>query len=75
MPPSVKAAMSSPGESGGVRKSGAVPISLAWIRDELALAKLLFSTAIMIRPGPTNWAKLTPSTARRPPIATTNTIM
>ena len=49
---------------------------LAWIRDDEALAKALFSTAIMIRPGATKRAKLTPSTAgRAPPTATTKIIM
>lgn len=74
--PAPKPIASSSGLSGGVRKSVAVPMILAWISEDEALAKALFSMAIMIRPGATNSEKLTPCTVGRAPcIATTNTIM
>jgi hypothetical protein len=58
--PKAKAAVSSAGESGGVRKSDAMPMILAWIRDEEVFAKALLSIAIMIRPGATKTLNGTP---------------
>ena len=60
-----------------MRKSGAVPMILAWISDDEALAKALFRIDIMIRPGATNCAKSTACgpAGRAPLVATTNTSM
>ena len=44
---------------------------LAWIRLEEALAKALFSMAIMIRPGATNSAKGVPCSGGRAPCSAT----
>ena len=63
--PSVKPSVSSSGLSGGVRKSVAVPMILAWIRLDEALAKALFNMAIMIRPGATNRANGVPCSGGR----------
>ena len=73
--PRVKPSVSSSGLSGGVRKSVAVPMILAWIRLEDELAKALLRMAIMIRPGATNSAKGVPCSGRAPCSATTNTSM
>ena len=74
--PAVKPTASSAGDSGGVRKSTAVPISLACTSEEDELAKALFRRLIMISPGPTKAPYDTPSTGRRAvPIATTKIIM
>ena len=74
--PNENPAQSSNADSGGVRKSGAVPMILAWIREEEELAKELFRIDIMMRPGATNWVNGTPAAPGRAPlVATTNTSM
>ncbi|MNN21413.1 hypothetical protein D3C81_1347330 [compost metagenome] len=74
--PRVKPTVSSSGLSGGVRKSVAVPMILAWIRLDEALAKAFCRMAIMIRPGATNSANGVPCSGGRAPFsATTKTSM
>ncbi len=74
--PAVKPTASSAGDKGGVRKSTAVPMSLACTREEEELAKALFRIDIMIRPGPTNCENATPCTSGLAPrMATTKIII
>ena len=57
--------ISSPVDSGGIRKSMIVPWILPASSEKLELAKPFCIIPIMIRPGATNSAKSTPSTSAR----------
>ena len=60
------ASISSPSESGGIRKSTIVPWILPDRNEKLALANAFCIMPMTISPGATKVAKLTPSTSRPP---------